>query len=127
LARLTLETVQRYCWSADQELQQRHVPAVTGVESPDEQNAVARMILPFARKAWEDLTSLKGRLRFTHDVYLKLWQLTGPEIAADFICLDEAQDANPVIADVFSNQHDAQRVVVGDQCQAIYGWRGAVD
>jgi hypothetical protein len=40
---------------------------------------------------------------------------------------DEAQDANPVTAAVVQNQRDLQLIAVGDSCQAIYGWRGAVD
>ncbi|MFC8536758.1 UvrD-helicase domain-containing protein [Streptomyces sp. NPDC057249] len=52
--------------------------------------------------------------------------MSRPRLRADFLLLDEAQDANPVIADLVQNQ-DAQRIAVGDSAQAIYGWRGAVD
>ncbi|KDN78027.1 DNA helicase [Streptomyces olindensis] len=42
--------------------------------------------------------------------------------------LDEAQDTNPVLEQVFTAQRDhAQLVMVGDSAQAIYGWRGATD
>ena len=41
--------------------------------------------------------------------------------------LDEAQDANPVVAAIVDRQAHAQRILVGDRCQAIYGWRGAID
>ena len=39
-----------------------------------------------------------------HDGYLKLWALSEPRIAADFILLDEAQDANRVMLDVLRKQ-----------------------
>ena len=63
--------------------------------------AVLREALPpLAATAWDDLTSTDGQLRFDHDVYLKLWQLSGPRLPADYLFLDEAQDANPVIASI---------------------------
>src|SRR6185312_3463712 len=51
-----------------------------------------------------------------------------PKIPADFLLLDEAQDTNPVVEQVFTAQRGhAQLVMVGDSAQAIYGWRGARD
>ena len=70
-------------------------------------------IPPIADRAWQDLSSTGGRLGFGHDVYLKLWQLSRPKLACDFVLLDEAQDADPAVADVVARQHDAQRVLVG--------------
>lgn len=136
VARIALDTVARYCNSADREIGRQHVPYVEGVEYLDDfQTEIVRL----ASKAWADLRiddaqvralSTKGRtvgvLKFTHDVYLKLWQLGNPRLPGDYILLDEAQDANPVIADVVLRQ-DAQLIAVGDAQQAIYGWRGAVD
>ncbi|MFG2376940.1 UvrD-helicase domain-containing protein [Streptomyces sp. NPDC048504] len=40
--------------------------------------------------------------------------------------LDEAQDTNPVLEEIFLTQ-DAQRVCVGDPAQQIYEWRHAKD
>ena len=39
--------------------------------------------------------------------------------------LDEAQDANPVIAAIVENQSHARLAAVGDRCQAIYDCRGS--
>lgn len=70
----------------------------------------------------------RGTVRFEHDHYLKMWALSEPKIAADFLLLDEAQDTNPVVEQVFTAQRGhAQLVLVGDSAQAIYGWRGARD
>ncbi|GLP67164.1 hypothetical protein TUSST3_37860 [Streptomyces sp. TUS-ST3] len=42
--------------------------------------------------------------------------------------LDEAQDANPVVEQIFLTLGEhAQLVMVGDSAQAIYHWRGAKD
>ncbi|BBC28840.1 hypothetical protein SGFS_001310 [Streptomyces graminofaciens] len=69
-----------------------------------------------------------GAVRFDHDHYLKIWALTRPKIDADFLLLDEAQDTNPVVEQVFLGQREhAQLVMVGDSAQAIYQWRGAKD
>jgi hypothetical protein len=125
VARAALDTVAAYCNSADREIGPQHVPWVDGVEYVHEfQQEIVRL----ARKAWHDDLSRRdgGQLRFTHDCYLKIWALGNPTLDGDYILLDEAQDANPVIADVVLRQ-DAQLIAVGDRCQAIYAWRGAVD
>lgn len=127
VARLTMETVTRFCRSADPEPGERHVPRKPGLDSPEDMAVLRQVLVPLARKAWGDLVSLSGRLRFDHDCYLKMWQLSGPKLAYGYILLDEAQDANPVILSVVTGQEDAQLIAVGDRCQAIYGWRGAVD
>ncbi|NEC91738.1 UvrD-helicase domain-containing protein [Streptomyces sp. SID12501] len=46
----------------------------------------------------------------------------------DWVLLDEAQDTNPVLEQVFTAQRGhAQLMMVGDCAQAVYGWRGAHD
>ncbi|OIJ63410.1 UvrD-helicase domain-containing protein [Streptomyces mangrovisoli] len=129
LSHTVLRTVTRYCHSADRDLADHHVPGVRGLDGPGAQKQLAQTVLPFASKAWGDLQYPdRGAVRFEHDHYLKMWALTGPRIEADFLFLDEAQDTNPVLEEVFAAQRDhAQLVMVGDSAQAIYGWRGARD
>ena len=124
LAMLAMGTVTKFCYSADPAITTRHVPFTPGTEQFH--NELAEIVVPYARKAWEDLIREDGRLRFQHDVYLKLWALSGPTLPGDFILLDEAQDANPVIEGVVKSQ-DAQIIMVGDSAQQIYAWRGAQD
>ncbi len=126
-ARLVMDTVARFCHSAAAEVSPRHVPKLPGLDDPAAVATLRAVIVPLAGRAWEDLSNRDGSLRFTHDHYLKMWQLSDPRFPADFVLLDEAQDANPVVQDVVDRQHHAQRILVGDRCQAIYGWRGAVD
>lgn len=159
--RMALSAVQRFCWSADPDLSERHLPAVIGIPTAAElggmhaqiphlratgQDAAAAemdsawtdglrarrdyedAVLPIARRVWADLCDPKGtRVRFEHDHYLKLWQLSGPRLPFDVVMLDEAQDSNPVTADLVTSQHHAQRIAIGDGCQQLYAWRGAVD
>ena len=124
LALLAMTTVNRFCYSDDRELTSRHVPFIPGTEHFF--NELAEVVAPYAIKAWDDLIRVDGRLRFQHDVYLKLWALSNPTLPGDFILLDEAQDANPVIEGVVKRQ-DAQIIMVGDSAQQIYAWRGAQD
>lgn len=129
LSYATLRTVIRFCHSADPTINHHHVPHLRGLEDRPLHNQLTQLITPFARKAWADLQHLEdGKVRFDHDHYLKIWSLTNPKIDADFLLLDEAQDTNPVVEQIFNNQRShAQLVMVGDSAQAIYQWRGAKD
>jgi hypothetical protein len=77
-----------------------------------------------AKTLWENLSNPKIALFSTHDVYLKLWALSKPNLGYPRVMLDEAQDTNPVCLGVFLSQK-AQLIAVGDECQSIYGFRGA--
>lgn len=127
MARLTMEMVKRFCKSADQEFGLWHTPRKPGLDDPATLAALAAELLPLARKAWDDLTYRDGRLKYEHDHYLKLWQMSGPRLGADYVLFDEAQDANPVTLSVVTQQTDSQLVAVGDRSQAIYGWNGSID
>lgn len=127
LARLTMETVDRFCKSADTVPTGYHVPRKPRMDDPASMQELRSILVPYAQRAWEDLTSTDGRLRFDHGVYLKMWQLSRPRLPYDYVMLDEAQDANPVIASVVDGQTHTQRIMVGDRSQAIYGWNGAID
>ena len=124
-ARLVMGMIRSFCYSHAVEVLARHMEAINGLESR-EQDEVACLLLPYAVKAWEDIGSPGGRLRFEHDHYLKMWAVSKPQLAGDFILLDEAQDTNPVVEEAFLAQH-AQRVCVGDPAQQIYAWRSARD
>ncbi|MFE5028316.1 cupin domain-containing protein [Streptomyces sp. NPDC056656] len=129
LANAALRTVARFCHTADTAIVRPHVPRLRGLEDNGLHTQLADHIVPFARKAWTDLQHFDdGAVRFDHDHYLKIWALTQPRIESDFLLLDEAQDTNPVVEQVFLAQREhAQLVMVGDSAQAIYHWRGAKD
>lgn len=127
LARLVMSTVKTFCSTTDGEINIDHVAYPVAADTEEAQASVAEIVLPYADRAWVDLQTPDGRLPFSHDHYLKMWQLSRPTMRCDFLLFDEAQDADPVIADVVVHQDQAQRVYVGDSAQAIYGWRGAVD
>ncbi|GIJ10760.1 UvrD-helicase domain-containing protein [Micromonospora andamanensis] len=127
LARLTMDLVGKFLNSADPEPAADHGPRVDGYSRTDNK-ALAEYLVPYARKAWDDLQLQSGgKLKFSHDCYLKLYQLSRPRIPVDYVLLDEAQDLSPVMASLFHFQDHAQRIMVGDSAQAIYGFRGAID
>jgi hypothetical protein len=124
-ARLAMGMIRRFCYTSDRQVMARHMERVNGLDAPG-QDYLARALLPYAVRAWEDICSARGTLRFEHDHYMKMWAMAGPVLDADFVLLDEAQDTNPVLEEVFLAQV-AQRVCVGDPAQQIYGWRNAKD
>ena len=68
-----------------------------------------------------------GEIPYTHDIYLKEFQMLPKEQRRlefyDFILLDEAQDTNEVQLDIFLD-NDCKKIIVGDTYQNIYGFRG---
>lgn len=127
LTKLATGTVDRFVKSADPEIGAQHVPHMRGILIEDEVAQLEALVLPLARKVWADRQNPGGVLRFSQDDYLKMWALSGPRIDADVILYDEAQDADANILAVVKAQEHAQKIVVGDSGQAIYGWRGACD
>jgi hypothetical protein len=134
LAGQVIATIRRFCMSDDTEITVQHIREIDGLDEAgkyDNSNLVKAYLLPFVKKAWADLTSEDGTLPFAHDVYVKLWQMgqgtDRPVIAADYILLDEAQDTAPVMLDILKQQKHALLILVGDDNQQIYEWRGAVN
>lgn len=135
LASLALRSIAVFCNSADPEPGPQHVPWLDGIDGVNDRGVreshnnrrVAEHLAPALGRAWADLLRFDGELPYTPDCYLKAWQLGTPVVPADFILFDEAQDASPVMESIVRRQDHAQLVVVGDENQAIYEWRGAVD
>jgi hypothetical protein len=126
LVGLVNETVKRFCSSADAEISGRFVPKVPGLTTPASRLALTEFLVPYVERAWEDLTSLDGQLRFDHSVYLKLWGMGNPVLPGKVILFDEAQDATPLTRSIVEQQN-AELVIVGDSFQQLYPWMGAID
>ena len=128
------DVIVRFCFSADDEIGAEHARSVSdavamGIPQPEDKAVLLDSLIGAARQLWAGLASFRRspETRITHDVYLKLWQLSRPRISADVIMLDEAQDANPALLDVLLRQDHAQLILVGDENQQLYAWRLAVD
>lgn len=85
-----------------------------------------------ALTAWDAMSDTSSdRLRITHDGYLKVWQISNPNLQwvweHDVLLIDEAQDMNPAMLDIFLKQTKTPKIFVGDPHQQIYLFRGAVN
>lgn len=126
MARLVQDAVANFCRSAEDRPMAEHMPLLEGIDE-GQQDEFDEQMLRYARKAWIDLSSNTGKLFFSHDHYLKLYQLSHPFIRAQILAVDEAQDLNGVMESIVAQQGDTQKIIVGDSNQAINGWNGAID
>lgn len=122
-----LETINRFCQSADPVVGARHaMPAAAWLHlEPAQTQAYMKLLRFWADTVWADMIDMASPLGITHDVYLKKWALTQPTLPYSTILLDEAQDTSELMIGVLRNQPRAQLVIVGDTYQGIYAWRGA--
>jgi superfamily I DNA/RNA helicase len=127
------ETVARFEQSADEKMTNAHVSC-----SPCDQHllrdesamrAYKYLVLSHAMKLWELRCDLRSPVLATHDTYLKLYQLSKPNLSQyEILYLDESQDVIPVVMDIFLSQVGRCKLfAVGDGYQNIYSWRGAVN
>lgn len=123
-------TLRRFMQSDARGVKTYHVPYIAlskldGAQRDERQS----MIVGAATRLWGMVVDPKFRaIGILHDAYLKLWQLHGARLPfiPEVVFLDEAQDLNEVnIAIVQSWMQKAQIVVVGDDNQSIFMWRGA--
>lgn len=98
LATMALHTVARFCRSADRHITASHFAPPEGLDA-SQSEALAAQVLPQAQRAWDDLSrGPKGRLKPTHDVYLKQWQLSEPELSGwDVILYDFTARGSQVV------------------------------
>jgi F-box protein 18 (helicase) len=90
-------------------------------------HALQPKILKYASTIWKRMKDKDDKaMSMTHDGYLKLYQLSDPDISKeyDMIMIDEAQDSNPAVVDLVNKQQCA-KVWIGDDHQSIYQFRGS--
>lgn len=131
LASWVRDTVLGFCHSADPDFDPRHVPreaarlaSLTGPGATEEEWRA--FIMALARELWDRMCDEDNGVPMIHDGYLKLYQLSSPRLDYDYLMEDEAQDENPCLGAILGGQA-APKVLVGDEAQAIYRWRGARD
>lgn len=123
-ASMVLNTVTNFHNSADDRMDDRHLPP-----NQNKNNRMERSnVLEGAVRLWTDMQDIdKPKVPMPHDGYLKLYALTRPTIhPGGSVLFDEAQDANPTVASVIMS-HPGRLILTGDPWQAIYGFRGSLD
>lgn len=138
---LILETVNRFEYSADERIGFEHVPSQSldvlkkiMVENKVSNTVIERELKNMKHKAvscakelWAMRIDTNSPIKCTHDTYLKLFQMRKIKLTNyQVIYLDEAQDTNDCVLDIIENQN-CKIVLVGDEFQSIYQWRGSVN
>jgi superfamily I DNA/RNA helicase len=128
-AHLILQTIRRFCNSADREITPAHVDLQGRLRASVEivRNATAGWIAEQSAAIWTRMIDATDLIPLGHDGYLKLWSLSDPVLDYGFVFVDEAQDTNPAVLNVFRSQTAPQMIYVGDRHQQIYEWRMAVN
>lgn len=123
--RHTMGVLNSFLSSAEPEIGLAHFFAGVPAEDQDSYGDDAtERLLGAAGSVWEAMTDTESSFPCAHDAYLKLYQLSSPQLSYDCILFDEAQDANPVLSAIVALQ-PGQKIFVGDPWQQIYRWRGA--
>lgn len=117
----------RFMTSASPALDATHFPIPS--EAPETRRERQALVLASAQKIWRRMTDKDDPFACTHDTYLKLYQLSQPDLSSeyDIIAIDEFQDTVPVLEDIVMKQQKCRVIMCGDSAQAIYQFRHAVD
>ncbi len=130
-------TLDQFMMSPDEEITERHVPKRwlhrhLHVDHVSED--ISRLVVADAKNIWTKMSDPEeASVKISHDGYLKVWQLGRPvlndvkKIRHDVLLVDEGQDMNPAMLDVFHRQSSTPRFIVGDPHQQVYVFRGAVN
>ena len=125
-AKNVISTLYNYLISADSDVSKIHIPKRAYKFYGFHKKQIPDLV-GLAKKLWSIMQGGDNQnVGMIHDGYLKLYQLSKPKLNFDCILLDEAQDINPVIADIVISQK-CSKIVVGDPHQQIYSFRGAQD
>lgn len=133
LGLMVKQAVAKFEQSADSKIEKKHCVSAELFEKKlriaDKWDYIISVVLENARKLWAERIDVRSPVLATHDTYLKMWQLSKPVLYGyEVLYVDECQDSTPCVLDVVANQRGHMKVVaVGDERQAIYGWRGAVN
>jgi len=131
-------TVSRFEQSADFHIEAKHVPMSDIKEKVKDDigftSRAREKVLWAAKMLWAERKNKDSKVLITHDTYLKMFQLSKPTlhnrdgVVPSILYVDEFQDTTPCVLDIVLRQQNKMKIiVVGDDRQAIYGWRGAVN
>ena len=133
------KAVDAYSISADEKIGPQHFTGAFNGKLKVEDEALIPELIEYANKMWQDMNMPRvsasggkkgqGMLPISNSHITKMWALTKPDIGlsaeVNVAMVDEAQDMNPVFADLLRGGKNLQRIYIGDTNQAINAWRGA--
>lgn len=127
-AQMINDSVSTFCRTASKAIAPRHVTLPDWISKDKAIVAdLQQQFFPLIKRRWEQLINVNNNVRIGHDIYLKVWQLSDPQLNYDYILMDEAQDLDPLMASILLRQNHIAVFYVGDAQQQIYDWRGAVN
>lgn len=108
MAYQVLETIKAFCNSSNKEVTHFN-----------------KEIEDLAKGYWDKLSNMESKTIVSHDVYLKIYQLSEPILDYDYIAVDESQDLNSV-SEYIVRKQSCNKIFIGDYDQKIFGFRGAI-
>lgn len=127
IASLALETIQKFCYSADTKITEKHAPPPPAGLEVLQEDLIRSEVAAWARKIWTDAIKVGSQHRFTFDYAFKLMVMSPPDLGYDTVIIDEAQDSNWATLHLLKAQINSQIITIGDPAQQLYAWRGASD
>jgi hypothetical protein len=121
------KTVLRYMQSSDVKLSKHHVYIDPDYKDMKYITDVRVEVLKAAQKLWVVYINPNDPTIIPHDVYLKLFGLSGVDLGYDIILNDENQDVSGVMSSILAAQRDSQKIYCGDSYQKIYSFTGSVE
>lgn len=103
LASLVANAVSYFCSTSSQYPAPRHIQAPNWLH-PDDITALQTHLYPAVERRWLESIDPSHQAGIGHDIYLKLWALSEPNIPADYVLFDEAQDADPLMLGILLRQ-----------------------
>lgn len=124
------KTTLRYMQSSDVELSKNHIYI-----DPDYDTDTVRygmedirsLVFEAAKKLWSIYIDPSSDMQIPHDVYLKLFGLSGKDLYFDVVLVDEKQDLSGVMSSILDSQKHSQKIYCGDSYQKIYSFTGSID
>lgn len=86
-------------------------------------------LVPLAQELFDEAAAVdRLQVHVTYNSYLKVWAMRGEILPVHCVMCDEAQDLSPVMLQIIRRQQERARIIlVGDEWQSIYRFRGAVN
>jgi antirestriction protein ArdC/superfamily I DNA/RNA helicase len=127
------KAVEHFSISSDTEIGPQHFNGKFNGKFAVDDEAILPELVALANKYWEDIKTprdgMAGMLPVNNTHITKMWALSNPDVGSsidvNIAMVDEAQDMNPVFADILQKANKVQRIYIGDTNQAINAWRGA--
>ena len=123
------QTVGKFEFSDDPFISRKHFPSVHLADIKRKginEHKLITEVVKYAKQLWRERIDPNTDTLMTHDTYVKLFELSGADLGYDIIFGDEFQDVNPAFLSILRNAKSAKHVVVvGDEYQSIYQFRGS--